>query len=132
MSPQKLDEFQGWLKKQADESQKRNSVYFSGRAGALSDAFEYLSILRMQSTGATGSAVPMTAGFYWWRPNRSTRWSLIKLRSIPHLPPHAADDVSHGSFFGRPVKGWADDWPVGEWVRIEPPNASASATEGRP
>lgn len=79
-----------------------------------------------RSKDAPVRRVPMTAGFYWWRPNPSTHWSMIKLRSIPHLPPHAADDVSHGSFFGRPIKGWAADWPVGEWVRVESPNSGMS------
>lgn len=32
-----------------------------------------------------------------------------------------ADDLSEGRFRGRPMEGWAENEPVGEWVRIYPP-----------
>lgn len=76
---------------------------------------------------AAGSAIPTEPGFYWWRPAKPAAWRLIKVRGVPGFPPHAADDVSGNTFFGRPIKGWADEYPVGEWVRVDPPN-----TKGQP
>lgn len=76
--------------------------------------------------GAAGSAIPTTAGFYWWRPAKPAAWRMIKVRGVPGFPPHAADDVSANSFFGRPLSGWADDFPVGEWVEVPSPNAVVS------
>lgn len=75
--------------------------------------------------------LPREAGFYWWRPVQHAAWMLIKLRGVPGFAPHAADEVFGGSFFGRAVKGWADDFPVGEWVAVLPPNAQRERPAGK-
>lgn len=78
---------------------------------------------------SAGSALPTEAGFYWWRPAKPSAWRMIKVRSVPGFPAHSADDVSHGSFIGRPIRGWAEDWPVGEWSRVQSPNSGMNDSQ---
>lgn len=124
MNPIQLDQFQGWLKKQADESRKRNSVYFCGRAGALSDAFEYLAILRMQSPGTTsGSALPAWIDRITFRPVgcevilRVPGWDEFgdRMATNHHIDLKAAIELQAELA-----------WSI---LRAESPNAVRSATE---
>lgn len=77
--------------------------------------------------GASGSAVPMTAGFYWWRTNALHVWRMVHIKDhaegIRAKPYLVAYDVSFSSFFGRDLKTWKEFFDVGEWVRVTPPNA---------
>lgn len=62
MNPDKLDEFRQWLTDEADNAERtmRHSgrEYFSGRACAFRDAFEYLAILRMTNSVELPNASP--------------------------------------------------------------------------
>lgn len=64
MTPEQLDEFQAWLLKQACEAGRQTGFgthpYFSGRVCAFHDAFEYLSILRMQASQPTNASPSAT------------------------------------------------------------------------
>lgn len=64
MNPDKIDEFQQWLTDEADNAERtmRHSgrEYFSGRACAFRDAFEYLAILRMANSVELPNAVRST------------------------------------------------------------------------
>jgi hypothetical protein len=72
------------------------------------------------------SSVPTKAGLYWWRPSKDATWIMVSMRGAPGFPPHAADDVSGNSFYGRPVSGWRFDFPVGEWIEVQPPAPAGS------
>lgn len=53
MTPDQLDIFQAWLKFEADAAAKYQTNYMRGRACAFNDAFENLTIIRMQASQPT-------------------------------------------------------------------------------
>jgi|GEM_PF-5230192 len=62
MTPKQLDEFQAWLKHEADQANKgveatynQKRAYWEGRRCAFNDAFENLTINRMQASQPTES-----------------------------------------------------------------------------
>jgi hypothetical protein len=50
MTSEQLDRFQDWLNREAVEANKKSGAYFNGRACAFNDAFECLTILRMNDS----------------------------------------------------------------------------------
>lgn len=74
------------------------------------------------------SALPESAGFYWWREGDTRPWRMVKIDDLaaghPDEPPHlAAYDVEHGHFGGRTLAQWAQHEPTGQWIPLHKPSA---------
>jgi len=66
------------------------------------------------------TTLPSEPGFYWWRPSNWYGWKVLRVR---HFGSHLnVDDVSEGSYMGRPLNYWEMFHHIGEWVKIEEPN----------
>lgn len=65
--------------------------------------------------------LPTEAGFYWWRQDDAKPWKLLRVRGSPGYKPTNVDELSGNAFFGRPLSHWAEDAPIGQWVRIQQP-----------
>jgi hypothetical protein len=80
------------------------------------------------------SALPETAGFFWWRKCPDQEWRMVHIvdfaAGYPGEPPHlAAYDIEFRAWGGRTLRMWAIHDPIGEWLPICKPNASMESRE---
>jgi hypothetical protein len=76
------------------------------------------------------SALPETAGFFWWRKYPDQEWRMVHIvdfaAGYPGESPHlAAYDIEFRAWGGRTLRMWAIHEPIGEWLPICKPNARA-------
>jgi hypothetical protein len=77
--------------------------------------------------------LPSEEGFYWWRENPERTWRMVQVVDFASGVEDKARlmtyDVQNYSWSGRSLKGWADHFPIGEWLHVPMPN---DQDEGQP
>jgi hypothetical protein len=71
---------------------------------------------------AHGSALPTSAGFYWWRETEASAWRMVQIVDCGNGYLNSYD-VQLRNWGGRSMKSWAEWFPVGQWVAVLPPDA---------
>jgi hypothetical protein len=71
--------------------------------------------------------LPSEEGFYWWRENPERTWRMVQVvdfaSSVEDKAHLMTYDVQNHSWSGRSLKGWAEYFPIGEWLHVRLPNA---------
>lgn len=71
------------------------------------------------------SALPTSAGFYWWRATECDAWRMVQIVDCGNGYLNSYDVQLH-NWGGRSMKSWAEWFPVGQWVAVLPPNVRIS------
>lgn len=66
------------------------------------------------------STLPTLSGFYWWRKSDADKWRMVQVVDFgdDRLMSY---DVQHRNWSGRSLKGWAEHFPIGDWIAVPTP-----------
>lgn len=79
-------------------------------------------------SSAVCSALPVEAGFYWWRKYPDQEWRMVHIvdfaAGYPNEKPYlAAYDIEYRAWSGRTLRIWAIHDPIGQWMPCSKPNS---------
>jgi hypothetical protein len=79
--------------------------------------------------------LPAAEGFYWWRETPEKAWRMVQVvdfaASVEDKSHLMTYDVQNHSWSGRSLKGWADHFPIGEWIHVPLPETPRRLTQSQ-